>query len=62
MDGAAAVKKERQDLEVAKHTALAEINEAQAKHDADTAATDKRLAAKLVEIEARERRVQFLTR
>ena len=60
MDGAKAAKKEREDLEVAKHEAAEEIRQAQEKHDKATAETDKRLAARLVEIEAREKRVGVL--
>jgi hypothetical protein len=60
MDGAAAVKKERQDLEIAKHEAMAEIDAAQKAHDKASAETDARLAKRLVEVEARERRAEQL--
>jgi hypothetical protein len=60
MAGAAKVAKDRQDLEIAKHEAAEEIRAAQDAHDKATAETDKRLAARLVEVEARERRAEQL--
>jgi hypothetical protein len=60
MDGAAAAKKAQQDLEVNRHEAAEEIRAAQQAHDNATAETDKRLAARLVEVEAREKRAAQL--
>jgi hypothetical protein len=57
---AKAVAKAKEDLEVARHEASEEINELQRKHDEASADTDRRLAARLVEIEAREKRVAQL--